>query len=255
MAINFLRYIKLQLQNGAILDSDQHNIEFEVNRSTTSNGNIATLDIKYINNATFNLFKQDEELQIIAGYKKGVIGLLFNGTIDKIEKKIDSVTIICTEDNEKIHNTVVNESFTPNTKVSTAVKQIVEKNGFKVGLIEIPNDYQYYRGKYFTENVKDSLDKLASEVGCQFYIKKGLVYFHPPKRDFGTNIINANNGLLEFNKKEDGYIMITKLNHLLDENTKVQVEFNKNEKVIGIIQSVSHYSNDFVTECEVDIDE
>ncbi|MCQ9627578.1 hypothetical protein HS141_11630 [Cetobacterium somerae] len=249
---NFLRYSRIQLKDGTIIDSDQYNLRFEVDRTLKSNGNMARIELFYINDDTFNLFKKEDEIQLSAGYKKGVIGLIFNGNIDSVEKERDSVVLLCTESNEKMRNTIVNESFTPDTRVSTVVKKIIESNDFKIGKLFIENDYKYYGGKYFTESFKDSLDKISTEVNCIWYEKKGLIYFHPKDYDPDITFVTANSGLLEFNKNnDDGYIMITKLNHMLDEGNKVEVEYEENKKIMVIIENTSHYSDDFITQCEV----
>lgn len=251
---NFLRYSRIQLEDGTILDSDQYNIDFEIDRKLDSGGNSARLEILYVNEDTFNLFKNADEIQISAGYKKGVIGLIFNGSIDEIKKERDSIIILCTESNNRLRNTIVNESFTPETRVSTAVKKIIEDNGFKIGKLHIENDYKYYGGKYFTESFRESLDKISSEVNCIWYVKKGLIYFHPQDYDPDITFVTANSGLLEFNKNnDDGYIMRTKLNHMLDEGNKVEVEYEEDKKIMVIIESTRHYSYEFITECEVRI--
>ncbi|MGL5625472.1 hypothetical protein, partial [Cetobacterium sp.] len=240
--------------NGVALDSDQYNIEFSINRSATSNGNGAEIKLLYINNDTFNLFKQDYEIQIIAGYKKGISGLLFLGDIDEIEEKQDSVTILATEKNASVKNTPIIESFTPNTRQSDIVKKLLDMTGFNIGKIHIPQeyDYQLYRGEAFHGTIEESLNKMASKTNCKWYIKKDLIYFHPQNYDYDRTFINANSGLLEFNKKiEDEYTLVSKLNHTLDENVILEVEYETNKKIEVLILNSSHYSNDFVTECEV----
>lgn len=249
--INFLRYSKI-IVSGKELDSDNYNIEFQVDRSSSSDSNGAEITLIYTNKDTFNLFKQDEEIQILAGYKKGIIGLIFNGTIDEIkEESRDTILIIATESNSLFKNYVVNESFTPNTKASLIVKKIIQDSGLTIGRLHIENDYIYSRGKNFIENLKDSLDKLASVTNCEWYEKKGLVYFQPKDYKPKKVYINANSGLLEFNKTTDGYVMTTKLNHTLDEGTIVEITDNKNRKLNVVIETSSHYSDDFTTRCEV----
>lgn len=251
--INFLRYIKLVV-NGIVLDSDQYNIEFAVNRSSTSSSNGAEIKLLYINDDTFNLFKQDYEIQIIAGYKKGIIGLIFLGNIDEIEKERDSVIILVTEKNADIKNNSIIESFTPNTKQSDIVKKLLDTTGLDVGKFHInpENDYQLYRGETFHGTIEESLDKMASKTNCIWYIKKDLIYFHPANYEYDKTFINADSGLLEFNKKnENEYTLVSKLNHTLDENMILEVEYEENKKIDVVILNSSHYSNDFVTECEV----
>lgn len=252
MLKNFLRYSKIMLDNGHLLDSDQYNIEFEVERTADSKGNSATIILRYINESTKQWFKQKGQLQISAGYKEGLIGLIFNGVIERLEEHSDTLEIFATESNAKMRNTVVNESFTPDTLASTIVKKLIQDYNFKIGKIDIPNDYKYYGGRYFTETFKESMDKIASDTACIWYEKKGLIYFHPKNSNSIKTYINANAGLLEFNKKDaNKYTMITKLNHTLDENATVEVEFDQNKKISVIIKSVSHSSSDFTTICEV----
>lgn len=253
--INFLRYIKIVV-NGITLDSDQFNIEFEVDRSSSSSANGAKIKLMHINDNTYNLFKIDHEIQIMAGYKKGIIGLIFLGTVDEIEKKLDSLTVLATESNDKIKNTVVNQSFTPNTRQGDIVKKIIQDAGFQIGdiYIESKDDYQLYRGAYFAETLEESLNKMASKTNCTWYEKKGLLYFHPKNYNPEIVFINADSGLMEFNKKnDDEYVMVSKLNHTLDENKRVTVEYEVGKKIDVIIMSASHYSSEFITECEVEI--
>lgn len=253
--INFLRYIKIVV-NGIALDSDQFNIEFEVDRSSSSSANGAKIKFLHINDNTYNLFKIDHEIQIMAGYKKGIVGLIFLGVVDEVEKKLDSLTILATESNDKIKNTVVNQSFTPNTRQGDVVKKIIEGTGFEVGemFINSKDDFQLYRGAYFTESLEESLNKMASKTNCIWYVKKGLIYFHPKNYNSEKVFINADSGLMEFNKKnDDEYVIVSKLNHSLDENKRVTVEYEIGKKVDVFITSASHYSSEFITECEVEI--
>lgn len=246
---NFLRYIQI-IVGTTTLENDKYNIDFQVNRSSSSGGNGANITLTYINEDTFNLFKKDEDIKIIAGYKEGIIGLVFSGTIDEIEKERDSINILATEDNTKIVNTVITESFTPGTKASDIIRKIIRDNNIDIGEINIPNDYRYWRGKYFTESFKDSLDKMAGDVNCIWYIKKDLIYFRPKEDIKEITYLNADSGLIEFNKTTDGYKIVTKLNHTLDEDVKVKVEYEKGKTINVIINTSSHYSGDFITECE-----
>lgn len=248
---NFLRYTEI-IVDGESLDSDLFNIQFQIDRSSSSDSNNAIITILHINEDTKNLFKLFSDIQIIAGYKMGIIGLLFSGTIDELQSTKNNLEIVATEGNAIYTNTIVNESFTPNTKASDIVKKIIGDNGLQLGHILIPNDFQYYRGRYFTETLKDSLNKIASDVNCIWYEKKGLIYFHPDKEELEKTLLNANSGLLEFNKKnEDEYIIISKLNHTLDEGTIVIVEYDDNNSIEVLISAASHYSSDFTTKCEV----
>lgn len=248
---NFLRYIKLVVGN-KVLDSDLYNIEFEVDRTTGSEGNSAEITINYINNSTKTLFKQKGKIELLAGYKKGQVGIIFNGFIERIDEKYDSLEILATESNAKMVNTVVNESFTPETLASTIVRKLIEDYGFKAGKIVVKNDVKYYGGRYFTENFKDSMDKMASDTNCIWYEKKGLIYFHPADENNNKIFINANAGLIEFNKKDKNkFTMISKLNHELDENSYVEVEYQRDKRAYLRIEKVKHTSDEFVTECEL----
>ncbi|MEG3013094.1 MAG: hypothetical protein RR795_01380 [Cetobacterium sp.] len=251
MIINFLRFTKVIIGDKE-LNSDDYNIQFKVNRSLSSDANDAEIKFTYINEDTVSLFEKGKEIKIMAGYKKGIIGLIFSGTIDEvIEEEINDILIIATEGNEVLRNKIINQSFSPGTKASLIVRKIIQEAELTPGSINIPNEINYLRGKNFTENVKDSLDKIASENNCIWYEKKGMIYFHPENYSPGKTFINANSGLLQFNKTTDGYTLITKLNSTLEENNIVEVEYNIDKKINVIIESVSHYSDDFTTHCEV----
>lgn len=213
---NFLRYSRIQLKDGTIIDSDQYNIEFEVQRRFGKKINKAIIRILYINKATFLLFRKDEEITLSAGYKKGEINVIFSGKITKVKgEDYDSIILFCHEGKDKLETIVVNESFTPGVRASTIINYIFQTYNLKKGNIEIPIDYVFSRGFIIIKGLDECLEHLCDILSTvrknitqdpgktmSFYEKKGLFYFEPSDTVQGTRFLTANNGLLTVNEEE-----------------------------------------------------
>jgi len=241
LEINFLRDCKI-IVGDTELEHEKYEIEFTIDRKLSSDENRAEVSIFYISEDTKNLFSLETEIKILAGYKKGSVGLIFSGQIDKTKwNSKDGVTVGCTENNQQWTNEIVNVSFkSGNTgfKLTDAVEKIISSSSLKYGLIDC-NEFVYERGLNLQGTLKSELTKLANVVGAKTYIKKNKIYFVRDGFSELETLISPATGLISLDKKDEGYLITSFINHRIEEDMILNIE-GTNEQFKAKVTSVSH---------------
>lgn len=242
MELNFLRRAKV-IVDGKEFDSNNYEFIFNVDRRFSNNGNEAEVNFFFISDSTKNLFKLKSKIEILAGYDKGSVGLIFSGEIDETTfNDKDGIDILCTEGNKEWTNEVVNKSFKSGDKgisLLEIVKNIASNSSIKHYYIQA-DDYTYKRGLNCQGTLRSELSKLAEVVGAITYIKKNKIYF--VRKDYNNleTEISSATGLMEIKNKDDNdYILTMLLNHRIEEDSKLHVK-GSNIEFKARVLNVSH---------------
>lgn len=194
---------------GRQYDYNQLDICFDIKFSRKSSDDVATVKIYNLNRESLMLFKQNQKINIIAGYDEE-FGPIFPGVISSVETKIegqDQLTKIGVKLNDgKWLKKTVNKTWGLNSDTKTIVTDLINMSGFKAGKIMInPSDNQVYRkGKTFSKTIKRALEELAKDIKYKLYTSNKRIYFLPRDKS-GKKIVklNVKTGLVGSPKEVD----------------------------------------------------
>lgn len=260
MATNFIPDVEIRI-NDKVYTNFNNTISFSVRRNSKTESNTALVNISYLNKNTKSMLikladvpegKTPAKITIMAGYKTDAKGIIFYGEIDKAEENSsDGVELACTEGNRGWSSEIVNKNYAPGTTLKEIVKNIMVSSSFGLGVINC-KDYVYTRGFNAQGTLKSELTKLALQVNAQVSINKNKIFFVKKGYQNLTTEISADTGLKNIRKTKKGYIFVTYLNNILQENMKLKVKKHDGEIIETTITAVGHYYSRLKFETEIE---
>ena len=137
----FIREIELIVGQGDVgLEIAKLDIDFDISRSTTQANNTATFTVYNAKESTrTEILKKDSNIRFKAGYAdEGNIGIIFFGTVDKVNSKkqgVDWITTIQAKDISSNQEGLANRSFNFSYKKGSNLSQVIND---LAGILSIP---------------------------------------------------------------------------------------------------------------------
>jgi hypothetical protein len=197
-------------------------ISFEIEKTSESNTNSATILIYNLNPNHRGILQKEENLFIIleVGYG-GEFNQLFIGDISKViitKQGNDWVTNIEAGDgNQSLKDATLDKSYKNGTPIKTIINDAIDSmkvtGNVVAGVISDVGDEVFQQGVSISDTAKNVIDKLTSKLGLEFSIQDNEIQILGPDSDIGDSaiLINPDLGLIGSPIKRDKGIEFTAL--------------------------------------------
>lgn len=184
--------------NGAVIKSDELDIEFTVPFDDDMEANEAEITIYNLSNTTKNRLKRKQRITIEAGFGND-IGVIFKGYIEKPITKFDGVdrktTLTCVD---RLSKTTLKEiTYKKGTKASKILKDLIDKTGTPIAVFKVKRDFTYKDEQKIDGDLYENIKRLAEVCGISVYVNKGKVYARTLKEGDALNFtLQESTGLI-----------------------------------------------------------
>lgn len=191
--------IKAVVKSGnVIINYDELDFDFTIPFDDDTEPNVAEIVIYNLSDNTINNLKKGAEISVESGYKEDT-GIIFKGYIKSVStawEDVDKITTVtCTACNKD--DTVINISYSANTKASYILKDLISKLGMPIAVFNVRRDWTYTDGVTVDGNLREEIKKYAEVCGISVYENNGSIYARFIKD--GDNIsftVNEDTGLI-----------------------------------------------------------
>lgn len=191
--------IKAIIKSGNVTISyDDLDFDYTIPFDDDTEPNEAEIVIYNLSDNTINNLKKGADISVEAGYKEDM-GVIFKGYIKNVStgwEDVDKVTTLtCTAC--KNDDTVINISYSANTKASYILKDLISKLGMPIAVFKTRRDWTYTDGVTVDGNLREEIKKYAEVCGISVYENNGSIYARFIKD--GDNIsftVNEDTGLI-----------------------------------------------------------
>lgn len=255
----FGRVIEVQIGSRVIV-SPPLTIEIDIPFSEGSDGNVANVKLYNLGSDSLAACEKGQSVSVRCGYQRDV-GMVTFGVIAEAVTQLegaDRVTTLTIGDGtDKWLSRQVNRSWSPGTKASQIVNDLVGMLGLDVGQIRLPDDVTYPNGRTLSQPIKTALEEIAKDTGAKLHVTNGAVYMVPPQQtQHELIVLSAKTGLLDRpyrdSSHEDGYRVKTLLQHRITTDSLVEIESSAVSGRFRVAEG-RHISDEseHVTECVV----
>lgn len=226
--------------NGAVIKSDELDLEFSVPFDDDLEANESEVTIYNLSDTTLSRLTKGQKITITAGFT-GDTGVIFTGYIDKVKTSYDGVdrktTLNCVD---RVSTTELKElTYKSGTKASTILKELINKTGTPIAVFKVRRDHTYSDEVKIDGDLMENIKKYAEVCGISVYIKQGKIYARYLKEADGLNFtLSEDTGLigsptefeeevsLEDDKKETikGYECESLLQHRFSAGGKIKLK-------------------------------
>lgn len=185
--------------NGAVIKSDELDIEFSVPFDDDMEFNESEITIYNLSDTTLSRLAKGKKITITAGFK-GDTGVIFNGYIDKKKTSYDGVdrktTLNCVD---RVSKTELKElTFKAGTKASAILKTLINKTGTPIAIFKVRRDFTYKDEVKVDGDLQENIKKYADVCGISVYTKQGKIYARHLKEADGLNFtLSEETGLID----------------------------------------------------------
>lgn len=217
---------------GLRISSPPLTIEFDMPFSDDADGNVGTIKVTNLSEATIAKITRNAPVVLEAGYQNDV-GTVAVGTVEEVStawEGIDKVTTIVVGDGTSQWLTAwVNQSWRVGVRASEIARDIIGALGLNVGRIQLPNDVTYPSGKVFSTSAKAALEEIAADTGAKLHVTRQAVYLVPPSYSERVGVyLSAETGLLESpqpsTERPDAYRVRMLLQHRITTDSLIEIE-------------------------------
>lgn len=191
--------LKAVIKSGSVTISyDELDFDYTIPFDDDVEPNETEIVIYNLSDNTINNLKKSAEISIEAGYKDD-IGVIYKGYIKSISTGWEDVdkltTLICTTCNKD--DTVINVSYSANTKASYILKNLIGKLGMPIAVFSVRRDWTYTDGVTVDGNLREEIKKYAEVCGISVYANNGSIYARYIKDGDNINFtVNEDTGLI-----------------------------------------------------------
>ncbi|NLU42213.1 MAG: hypothetical protein GXX08_08415 [Firmicutes bacterium] len=255
----FGRVTEIQI-GSRVIASPPLTIEFDIPFDDGSDGNVASVKLYNLGPDSLAVCETGQPIAVRSGYQND-IGLVTFGVIAEAVTQLEAADRVTTltigDGTDKWLTRYVNRSWSPGTKASQIVNDLVAVLGLDVGEIRLPEDVVYPNGRTLSTAIKTALEEIAKDTGAKLHVTNGAVYMVPPQQaQHEVIVLNARTGLLDRPYRdstyEDAYRIKTLLQHRITTDSVVEIE---SEAVSGRFRVAEgrHVSDsgEHITECVV----
>lgn len=191
--------IRAVIKSGNVtIDYNDLDFDFTIPFDDDVEPNETEIIIYNLSDNTINNLKKQAEISVESGYGNDT-GVIYKGYIKSITtgwEDVDKVTtLICTTCNKD--DTVVNVSYSANTKASYILKDLISRLKMPVAVFSTRRDWTYTEAVTIDGNLREEIKKYAEVCGISVYANKGSIYARYIKD--GDNIsftVNEDTGLI-----------------------------------------------------------
>lgn len=265
---------------GGSLDFVGLKMEFQIEKTESSDPNKCNLTIHNLNKNTRNLINVDKTiLQLYAGYQQDAgEELLFTGNITLVNNDITRPNIMSyieANDGElKLNTTRLSVAFSESVTIYQILIKVIDAFGLPIQLkknIEFTKNIKYNNGSSFTGKAKDLMNLLSVDVGLTWSIQNGELKFY--KNDTADTsiavLLNSESGLINspkrikikqgtrIEKKEiDGWEIVSLLQPKIEPGSTIKITSkeipeNSQFKVVNVKHSGDSLTGHFQSIMEV----
>lgn len=163
--------------NGAVVNSNDLDLEFSVPFDDDMEANEAEITIYNLSTTTINRFKKNCSITIEAGFK-GDTGVIFKGYVSKRKTAYEGAdrktTIKCLD---RIKTKKLKEkTYKKGTKASKILKDLLKKTGTPIAVFKIKRDFTYKDEQKVDGDLYENIKTYADVCGISVYVNKGKIY-------------------------------------------------------------------------------
>ena len=184
--------------NGAVIKSDELDIEFSIPFDDDLESNEAEITIYNLSNTTLSRLAKGKKITVTAGFT-GDTGVIFTGYIDKQQTSYEGVdrrtTLNCVD---RVSKTDMKElTYKSGTKASTILKDLINKTGTPIAVFKVRRDHTYKDEVKVDGNLMENIKNYAKVCGISVYIKQGKIYARYLKEGDALNfVLSEDTGLI-----------------------------------------------------------
>ncbi len=257
----FMRIIEV-IAAGKTLRYPELEIEFEINFTDDSEGNVGYISLYNLAQSTIDQFAEDMPVIVRAGYE-GDVGTLLPGVVEKHYTRYEDVDrateFIIGDHTDAWLSATVNRTWAAGQDAHSIAQDIINLLPFELGEFAPEENIEYEKGKTFSTTCKRALEEIAADIGAKLHVSRGQIFFRQPEK--GTEdivLLNSNTGLLstpERGEKDGREIWDVRalLNYRIWADEVVRIESKSITGEYRVIDGRHLRSGaDFITEMEVE---
>ena len=233
---------------------DCFRIAFNVELTSESNSNLATVSIYNLNDTSRAFIEKDGiKIILMAGFGPNP-QIIFAGEVDgdKTKSEKNGADIITTiesgEGKFSLNNTVLNKTFAPGVSIEQAIKDVGKDLGLPINSKDIKSE-KFNQGLSISGSPQEVLNNLTKKQDLEWSVQAGILEI---KKKNGTIsdeavVMGPETGLVSIPKKlSDGLEFVSLLNSLLRPGRPVKIEskFLKGDNFF-IVRKVQHQGDNF----------
>ena len=213
-------------------------IEFNIEFSDESNGNIGHIKFYNLSNSTIDKLKVDKSFILRAGYKEHS-GVILPGIIKRPVtqwEKADKVTTLMVGDNTDAWlKSTINKTWKAGSTSDEIARQIIQQTGLSIGEINLVNNVSYEKGLTFSTTCRKALEEIAADTGTKLHSSRGKIYLRPENSaNRRAILLNSDTGLISSPEKiqedeEDAvekYSVMSLLNYKIQTDSLIKLDSN-----------------------------
>lgn len=194
------------------------NFKFDIPFEDSDEPPVATITITNLSENTRASIKKNDPVILNAGYENDV-GCILVGKIVGLKHKQSNVewnsTLTVQPCADQILGSIINKTYSENTKASSIVRDLLNIFGVEVSKCELNQDKNYPRGRVCRGNLKQVLTEIVvNECKSSFIIRPtGQIYITKTNNGINNGLtITSASGLLRSDQEETAIPIETKLN-------------------------------------------
>lgn len=163
--------------NGAILKSEELDIEFQVPFDDDLEENEAEVVIYNLSDKTLSLLKKEKKITITAGFK-GDTGVIFSGKVAKVNTSYEGAdrktTLKCVDTFST--KTISEITYKKGTKASKILKDLLNKTNTPIAVFSVRRDHTCKDEVKVDGSLVENIKTYSNVCGVSTYVRSGKIY-------------------------------------------------------------------------------